>query len=200
MFLIVSVFASLPEVSQAQCPDSTMPDPGPAWSGPYTKVITIPGSLCQETITYCDRDRNGGLGPLNWEVYITSVTPVSGSICTGISPETMIQTAFDSISIGDSLDFDAPDCGHLNYQSVTTFRMGCWKFQYDPNRIPIFSACEGGNYCTMTCQVCRDPVTHKLIVHACTLTTVGDPNCPVAAPGLADWKEGVCYNLPCGPN
>lgn len=149
MFALVMIGITLsvfPQISQAQCPDSTDPDPGPAWV-PHSEYILIPGTNCHETVTFCDR-----WNPIEneFEMYITSVTPNPGDTCS--DPQVLIEGAFNFFVNNGAApeDLSLPPCQPGPGAVVRTYLLRCWKIKYnDP--IPgdfTYYACPGDISCT----------------------------------------------------
>jgi hypothetical protein len=175
----------------AQCPDSTYPDPGPAWSSHIKYNVPIPGTTCHATVWYCDR-----YNPLEneWEMVITQIIPNSTDTCH--DPGVIIGGVYiyftDSIGVGD--DVTLPDCSDTT-ATVTTYLLRCWSVSYDPITLDTtFTPCNlGGISCSKTCKECYDGVLHKVRITGCTSAAGYNPHF-CAAPPPWPWPQGVCYD------
>ncbi len=199
MLLAIAMFAAVPKVSNAQCPDQNTPDPGPPWNGPYNLDISIPGTTCRATVTYCSRNNDGGT---DWETYIEAVAPYPQDTCK--DPQTVIVGAYNYFAEnGDPTDIYVPPCGD-GTQTVHTYALGCWyaKYSTDPNCLGCvtYYVCKGSSaYCESTCHVCYDSNLKQDVFSDCTETSHGYHDCEDAPP--YPWPPDQCYfpGDACGP-
>jgi len=206
MILVVLILVTVPEVSNG-CPLDTWPFSGSGYSswqlvGPIT--ITLPGTMCQVTITYCERSCTTCPRPRPFAWVIESITPVPGSGCDGMPPDQLIVlvTQYMDVLKNDPL-FTPPPCSDGTTQTVVEYAMDCWQdIPYVQNGQTYHAYFPCGNdkdYCTITCQYCTD--SNGQLVQTCSSTSSDDGTCtPLPLPDK--WQPNTCYDIQVcgGPN
>lgn len=180
------------------CPDANTPVPGASWHGPYSKTVTLPGTTCVVTITFCDRPDDDG----DWEIIITSVTPdPTCAGCSSLTATQLIQGSYDYFSyyLGtyDPGDVNILPCDGMGTQSVRTYSFACWKAEHitvNGQLVLNYAYCQTAQFCTTTCTICKDAagVLHRT---GCSTSGALNPDCPSAPNGA--WTDGQCYSVPC---
>jgi hypothetical protein len=191
--LVISVLASLPEVSRAQtpeCPTSLLP-PGCSWGNSNGSVnVTIPGTTCTVQVQYCYVCCNGQ----NY-FYMYNMFPQS-SDCDAVDPQLYENAAAAMIMtlIGEGGCNPCPNGSTLTTVAFPT----CW-VKGGISGAYTFSGCGTTTcYCSLSATVtCINGVAH---LSGCTETTVGTCSTCTTDPGASNlWVTGTCYSLSCPP-
>jgi hypothetical protein len=186
------LWCGIASITYAQCPGSSGPAPDPslpgdAWNS-KTITITVPGTSCTETITYCWRFLGGG----NNQVWVSNIQPGAG--CDGVSPSILINAgviaATDSMLIENTGIVACPNVGPQ--LQVSYYVASCWE-KFGASGEYGYAPCVTDSYCVTSCDVCRDPVTLNVVYSNCTNSSVGDPVC-APDPGF-EWLNGQCYTI-----
>lgn len=174
--------------SRSQCPTTTLP-PGCSWAGTGQVVnIPIPGTGCMVTAQYCYACCNG----TNY-FHFTQMA-VSGTGCTSVHPQAMLDAAVKAIFLSTS-QFGCNPCpnGGVNVQVSTP---GCW-MKNVPQSQWQFLGCTSGPTCVLTATVtCVNGVP---TLSNCTSTQIGSGSCDPNPDASGLWPTGICYRLDCPP-
>jgi Secretion system C-terminal sorting domain len=200
-FLVISFLASLPEVSQAQCPDSTGPAPNPdsvAWTQDTTEQM-IPGTDCLIWIYYCERTIPGSPSD-TVQGWLDGVLIDSNTDCDSLSDSTIIidaQLMLDTIIANDNYSKLEP-CFKGSTLIVQAYSPACW----EPHNVGLpgagglyVSPCiSSGAYCEKECQVCYnvDP-DFQFVFSGCVEYSLGLAECS----GGGSWMPGGCFQASC---
>jgi hypothetical protein len=208
-FLIISFLAALPEVSRAQCPDSTGPAPNPdsiPWiNDPMGQQYQqIPGTDCFVTYDYCERQVGDSI-----QVWVEDIIPDSSNACDSLTPGELIVDVDSMVAVLEaSTNPLVPDCIKGFSVTVQVFQAECWEAGENPCFICIgrqsatgYFPCSFGHWCETSCECCwlynaRD-ATFSLQVSNCTTanTYVSDLCAP---PPLGNqWAWGACFTQGC---
>jgi hypothetical protein len=179
---LISVLATLPEVSRAQpsCPD-------PTWAL-YMYDTTL-ASGCELHIYYCTKTFAGYL-----ETYIEEIDP-QNDLCDGIDPQLLICEASELILTDPIVLNNLPPCPTtmMSYQS---FSHSCWEYHFRPAGGPQYIPCCDAGVCVESVTVCSNGTAPVLTAHS--WSSYGTCPCaPPPTPPIA-WTDGTCYTVACG--
>jgi hypothetical protein len=203
-FLVISLLAALPEVSRAQCPDSTGPSPNPdscEWhsSSVYSEV---PGTDCWDSVYFCYRNCTSTL-PDTSQIWISEVVPDLTSACDSLTPLQLIENAETQVVThlaGEGYIPADVECGYpdLDLYYVTTYVPSCWKATAKAGGGNVFSGCiqEPLCYCQTTCQICVGN-NEVLTIFNCQSTSVYYCGCMNVIFPSSGWTLDECYDIVC---
>jgi Secretion system C-terminal sorting domain len=199
-FLVISFLASLPEVSRAQCPDSTGPAPNPDIV-PWTQdsaYVQIPGTNCSVEVYYCEREIPGSPGD-TIQGYLDGVLIDSSTDCDSLSDSTIITDAQLMLDTLVATDYQSRLvlCIKPGFTILQAYSPACW----EPHNVglpgagglyvsPCFSV---GAYCEKECQVCYDALAGEIEIQNCVEYSVGIILCAGGGP----WNPGGCFLASC---
>ncbi len=213
-FLTLASLATLPEVSRAQCPDATVPDPSINVPWTYSYQIENIGTncTCEVAVSFCTRSVNGVR-----QVLFTGVYPMwdQSSPCNSMKAKDIITQAINKVPIdpctgGFPLGYNPCEPGQ-SQTVVTQFQASCWGIQHGSNPInytvqDYYGPCfNGTSWCQKTCSYCITastdfqcyPCGEVAEENSCTYTTIYSGDCQ-GDPTEDPWLPEQCYNLnPC---
>jgi Secretion system C-terminal sorting domain len=200
-FLVISFLACLPEVSRAQCPDSTGPAPNPDIV-PWTQdsaYVQIPGTDCFVEVYYCERSIPGTPSD-TIQAWLDGVLVDSTTDCDSLSDSTLIvdaQLMLDTLVATDYQDNLEP-CIKPGFTILQAYSPACW----EPHNVGLpgagglyVSPCiSSGAYCEKECQVCYnvDP-DFQFVFSGCVEYSLGLAECS----GGGSWMPGGCFQASC---
>jgi hypothetical protein len=199
LFLIVSVFSSLPEVSRAQCPDNT-------WNGPNQWAVIISGTHCIVDVYYCWKIDGAG----HLEYTIEAVAAANSIDCATLTAQQIITGATSAFEADPPLQGGVTilPCGQGQTAVLKYSTSPCWHesapgapVEYANIGVPCvsctwFLSC-GDGACETDCEYCQDPQTHKIVEISCSTQQVLAGNCAQPPPD-GHVLYDVCYALnPC---
>ena len=200
-FLVISFLAALPEVSRAQCPDSTGPAPNPdsvAWVQDTTEQM-IPGTDCSIYIYFCYREIPSS--PDTIQTYLDGVAIDSTTDCDSLADSTLIDQGRNLLGPAVAIIFQSQlePCIKGGYIIEEVFSPTCWS----PSSTSglggahgvYIAPCAAFNfYCEKECQVCWDPLTSQPVLQNCIVT---GPDVSVPCLSATQWLPGGCYYASC---
>jgi hypothetical protein len=186
------------------CPPSTVPYPGPAWTGPITFPENISGTSCSVLVTLCVRNNYAGA----LEYFIESVDPVSMSGCSTLTPQQIIigaVTALEQDASVVSSQITPPPCINGGYMVVESDLAHCWEMGWPTpppgggGVTPFYVPCSGAtSFCETSCEWCVGP-TGGLQKSDCSSTDTFNGECSDPPVDNGPWVANTCYNIhPCG--
>ena len=191
--------------ARAQCPPDTIPSPGPAWSGPFTRDQEIYGGGCSVTETYCSRVVDD-----TTQYFLTSITPDSTWTCDTATWQNVINLAVLFFN-GGQPDRNCPPhmitCDDPNdhptveeYTSSECFSLAPISSGPLGGYVTTHYAvewCPGSTYCGHIYSLCCDNLGHiaSLLVGVVTIPGGCNPSTNPPPTLGGEWVPLTCYGL-----